>query len=79
MGADDPALVWGREREGLRRAKRLMCAAELCAASRLEIAILRLLIHLFVAEAGASAGWREMGWRTEKEARGFLVALLRRR
>ena len=31
------------------------------------------------AEAGASAGWREMGSRTEKEARGFLVALLRRR
>ena len=31
------------------------------------------------AEAGASVGWREMGTRTEKEARGFLVALLRRR
>ena len=31
------------------------------------------------AEAGASVGWREMGTRTEKEARGFLVAYLRRR
>ena len=31
------------------------------------------------AEAGASAGWREMGSRTEQEARGFLVAFLRRR
>ena len=31
------------------------------------------------AESGASAGWREMGTRTEKEACGFLVALLRRR
>ena len=31
------------------------------------------------AEMGAGAGWREMGSRTEQEARGFLVAYLRRR